>query len=267
MASYAPAILLVHDDARLTGAFTALGWRVVVATTRANAVLELEAGSAGGEFDVVVAGWDTPHAIGRALYQWVLVNRYPMRGRFVFLAADVPDAFEDIVQGRCVCVPGGEVDDIVRAVKAVVHRASQARELEWAEREWFDDDMPRLLIIDDEPLHLGYLCRMFRAAGFAVANADSGNAATDMLEQSSASYDVLLIDWFMADGSGSEFYDWLRAHRPELTDRCVFLSGLVGANLDFIRKQVPECTVLPKGQDSDALLRTVVAMARLSRAG
>jgi DNA-binding response OmpR family regulator len=264
------AILLVHDDPgyldRLTRVFEARGFVVSVAATRMAALGRIEARTAADDFDVVVAGWDRPGALGQSLYRWALGKRYHLRGRFVFLAQDAPDGFDELVQGRCVWVSPSFEDEMVRAVEAAARRVEQIRGLDDGDLEWFDDDTPRLLIADDEPLHLAFMSRLFRDVGFAVAMADSGNAAIGLLSGEER-FDVLLVDWFMSDGSGADLYEWLCDHRPELVERCIFLSGLIGSNLDFIRRQVPECNVFPKGQDSLALVRTVVSTAKLARAG
>lgn len=267
MARDRPGILLVHDEPayldRLTRTFEARGFEVAVAATRFGAVSKLESRPEGDDFDVVVADWHAVGGLGEHVYRWALDNRYHLRGRFVFIAGDPPGNFDDIVQGRCVMVGPGDLEEIVRVAEATARRVAKIAELDDADLEWFDLDTPQLLIADDEPLQLSYMSRMFRDVGFAVTTADSGNAAIKMLE--AESFDVIIVDWFMPNGSGADLYRWLEANKPGHVSRVIFLSGLVGAEVDQIRKQAPSCTVLPKGQDSQALVRVVVSTAKLSR--
>lgn len=234
-----------------------------IAATRFGAVSQLEGGPRDADFDVVIAGWHAVGGLGEHVYRWALDNRYHLRGRFVFIADEPPEDFDDIVQGRCVMVRPRDLEELVRVAEATARRVAQISELEDGDLEWFDLDTPQMLIADDEPLQLAYMSRMFRELGFAVTMADSGNAAINMLKVEK--FDVMVVDWYMSDGTGADLYRWLRANKPELLARLIFMSGLVGPEARDIQKQVPNCPVFPKGQDSQALVARVVATAKLAR--
>ena len=256
------SILVVHVNPAVLGALEeilgAAGFTASVATSQSLAQLALEA----DDYDAIVAPWQP---CGAGLYLWALEHKYHLRGRFVFLADETPEDFDSVVQGRCISLPVLELEAVVQAAAAAADRALKIRQLGGDELEWTDEETPTLLLVDDEPLQLSFMSRLFRNAGFSVSIADSGNSAIAML--GSLTPDALLIDWFMADGSGIEVYRWLRRNQSHLLERCVFMTGLIGDELDQIRAQVPECTVFPKGQDSKALVRSVVSTARLARAG
>jgi CheY-like chemotaxis protein len=201
---------------------------------------------------------------GLDVYRGAVATRPELRGRFVFLAAEVPDDFQDVVEGRCLLLHPGELEEILRVVEATVvraHELEQAR-LSTFDLNWVSDDQPTMLLVDDEPVELMYMVRAFNDLGFAVTPAESGNAALAQLEH--GDFDVIVSDWFMVDGSGADLYAWVIVHRPELVARVVFISG--APPRDF-RSKAPGRVLIPKGQDSAELVKTVVSIARRARAG
>jgi hypothetical protein len=69
----------------------------------------------------------------------------------------------------------------------------------------------------------------------------------------------------MSDGNGVDVYEWLVDNKPDYLERCLFISGLVGGDMDGMRKQAPGCQVFAKGQDSDLLMSAVRSAAALAR--
>jgi len=80
--------------------------------------------------------------------------------------------------------------------------------------------------------------------------------------QSEESYDVILTDLIMEDGSGHELIEWIRTHRPDLEDRVVVMTGMAHPEHDA-PERVPR---IAKPFDLDelrALVRRVAEDASL----
>jgi CheY-like chemotaxis protein len=265
MAAHRPSVLLVLDDSDLLDTLTTLlearGFEVAIAATAFAATGRLDARK-DRDFDAVVAGWDAQGLLGARLYRWALGKRFHLRDRFIFLAEERADSFDEQVEGRCLLLHPRALEEIVRAVDAASARARRVAEARIGldELEWIDADSPTLLLVDDEPLQLTFMARLFRDLGFSVTPAESGNAAVALL--SDLAYDVILSDWYMPDGSGADLYRWVMANRPELGQRCLFITGAVVRDLGEV---APGARLFPKGQDSRALVHAIVDIARASR--
>lgn len=249
-------MLVIHDDGDtldvLTRAFEATGCDVVTAVAGFRAQAHLE-----GErpIDVVVAPWDTTRVVGGEVYRWALQKRYELRDQFVFIGGDTPPDFDQIVAGRCLLVPDTSTSEIVDVALATVGRREQLA-AQRKSRPKIEGARHRLLVIDDEPILLSAMTDVLIATGYAVVSCESGNSAIAMLEH--ASFDAIVVDWHMDDGSGADVYRWLERHRPELAERVVFLSD---GETDDAAEVAPDRPMIRKGQDSHALaaiLRDIV---------
>ena len=251
-----PAALVVHAAGDildlLTRLFEGAGFEVstAVSTFRAQALLEGRRG-----VDVVVAPWDVAHAVGGELYRWVLGHKAELRTRFVFLAEEVPPEFDAVVGGRCLAVPLGALDELVRIAQAIVRRSrTPPRGIPVVA------DRPSLLVVDDDPALLGVMAELFAESGYAVFEADGGRAAQAALE--GRDFDAILTDWHMHDGSGADLYRWIVKQRPHLAPRVVFLCESAD---DDSGPVAPGRPMFRKGQDSQALvevLRGIVTQVR-----
>jgi DNA-binding response OmpR family regulator len=254
------SVLLIHHDTDLldllTRIFEAADFTVSVAATAMHAMSQL---AADRDYDVIVAGWDASHGLGGVVYRWVLRNRLPLRGQFVFLADEPPPDFDKLVAGRCLAVRPDDVEEVVQVAQAAARRRLRVHELAEAEA-WLDSDRPTLLLADDEPTLLSVMARLLTDAGFAVTAVDGGNAAMAELDRSD--FDVVLLDWLMTDGTAAEVYQWVSTFRPWLVDRVVFISGSTVAE---VAEVAPGRPVVPKGQDSPALVRLLTGIAKSSR--
>lgn len=269
-ASSAPvpaSVLLVHDDGQLlddlTRAFEARGLVVAIAATEFAATSHLQSPRFAG---AVVAGWLAGGGMGEAVYRWSLTHRYDLRARFVFVETTPPERFDHLVQGRCLLVRPEEREEIVRIAAALAENVADGPGAgeELRAIEWGPQGEPALLLIEDDPLQMSWMKSLLGELGFRITSVESQRAALAGLAD--RDYDVILSDWYMADGSGADLYAWLARHRPHLVSRCVFMSAsLPGA--DFPRL-APGRPVLPKGQDARTLvwhLRSIVKEARGER--
>mgnify|MGYP001576026321 CR=1 FL=1 len=256
-----PSLLLVHDDGDLldvlTRYFESRGFTVAIAATVFSAIAQLQGRR---DFDVIIAGWDVGRGVGEGVYRWVTKHRFHLSSQFVFVARDRPDDFEALVQGRCLLLATSQIEEIVRVAQATAVRSRRLRDYSEDELAWLDSDKPTLLLVDDDPLLLMTMVGLLDDVGFAVTQAESANAAIAILEL--GDFDVILSDWFMADGSGAELDAWLVAHRPALAGRLIFMSG--GWPEDFAER-APGRVLMPKGQDSPALVRHLLDAARRAR--
>ncbi|HEU4989221.1 MAG TPA: ATP-binding protein, partial [Gemmatimonadaceae bacterium] len=87
----------------------------------------------------------------------------------------------------------------------------------------------RLLFVDDEPAIRGGITAYARARGFTVITAESGEAALEILRETTV--DAAVCDIRMKGMDGFAFHSWLRLERPGLAARTVFITGdVVGAS-------------------------------------
>lgn len=261
------SLLLVHDDSELLDALTrifeARGFDVAVAATALSAWSQLDSDR---KFDVVIAGWEATRPLGAEVYSWVLETRYHLRTQFVFLAEDPPDDFDRLIQGRCLLLDPYDFEEVVRVTEATAlrTRVSNSRMLSLDRADTLvsnSSDSPSLLLVEDEPLQLTVMRMALSRAGFAVTPVESGNDA--IAELGFSDYDVILSDWYMANGSGADLYDWLVEHRPHLAPRCVFMSA---SNPAECKQRAPGRPVVAKGQDSPALFHRLKSIVGVSRA-
>ena len=134
--------------------------------------------------------------------------------------------------------------------------------------------MPRVLVVDDDPL----VCKTFEVCltrkGFEVTVADGGEAGMRALE--AADFDVMLVDVFMPHMRGFESIRMFHERRPDVP--VVAMSGYAFANAerapDFLRMTIElgAACCLRKPFTQDALLTVVhqcitspEASARLSK--
>jgi CheY-like chemotaxis protein len=197
------------------------------------------------EIDVVVTAWDQP--LGAELYRRVLEQQRERRHRFVFVIEEIPEKLaEAAARGRVV-----RLDDLPGLLAAIEGRLRRR------------PARPRLLLADDDPDQLAAFADLLSIHGFDITTVDGGNAAIERLER--ASFDVVLSDWSMTEGSGATLHAWIAANRPDLLGTLVFLTG---GDVMEVRARVGSVPVMPKGQDSPpllALLRASIVEARLAR--
>jgi CheY-like chemotaxis protein len=81
-----------------------------------------------------------------------------------------------------------------------------------------------ILVIEDEPSVMSFVRIALERSGYAVKTVDSGVAALEMLRD--GEYHGVISDMRTPGGvDGSDVHDWLRANRPELHDRLIFITG------------------------------------------
>lgn len=252
-----PTALVLHDDGDaldgLIRLFEASGFEVLtaVAAFRAQALLESDR-----KVDVVIARWESTHALGGDVYRWALQRRYDLRDQFVFLAAFVPAEFDRIVAGRCLTVSPDRPAEVVRVALATIRRA-EALEKMRDEAIAIDLDKPTLLLAEDEPMLLAIMTSLLGDLGYNVTAVESGNRAIARMELED--FDVILADWHMDDGNGESLFLWLVAHKPYLAGRVVFLSGDDNAEVGRV---APGRPMIRKGQDSGALVSVIREIVR-----
>src|SRR5260370_41825883 len=88
--------------------------------------------------------------------------------------------------------------------------------------------MPRVLVVDDDPLVGEAIQTFLQAQGFEVTVADGGEAGMGALE--AASFDVMLVDIFMPHMRGFESIRLFHERAPAIP--LVALSGYAFANFD-----------------------------------
>lgn len=134
--------------------------------------------------------------------------------------------------------------------------------------------MPRVLVVDDDPLVCKTIEVCLTRKGFEVTVADGGESGMRALED--ANFDVMLVDVFMPHMRGFESIRMFHERRPDVP--VVAMSGYAFANAerapDFLRMTIElgAACCLRKPFTQDALLTAVnqcitspEASARLSK--
>jgi CheY-like chemotaxis protein len=73
--------------------------------------------------------------------------------------------------------------------------------------------VPRILVVDDEPVILELTARILRPQGIEVRTAESGYEAVDVLEHD-ADISFAILDWHLPGMTGEHVFDRLAAIRP-----------------------------------------------------
>jgi CheY-like chemotaxis protein len=79
------------------------------------------------------------------------------------------------------------------------------------------------LVVDDELELAETLAEMLEGQGWSVVVAGGGREALDRLAERDV--DLVITDLRMPDLDGADLFAWVRAHRPSLAERVVFLTG------------------------------------------
>lgn len=79
------------------------------------------------------------------------------------------------------------------------------------------------LIVDDEPMLLDLLQQMLAPHGSKAVG--TFQDACTLLATSTESFDVILSDLMMPQGSGLDLYHWIAENKPGLEERLLFLTG------------------------------------------
>lgn len=80
-----------------------------------------------------------------------------------------------------------------------------------------------VFFVDDDDRLRSVTCRLLKARGFSVLEADSAEKAMDVLETFEGTIDVVLMDINLPDGWGASVAQRLRAARPDMA--VVFTTG------------------------------------------
>jgi CheY-like chemotaxis protein len=81
-----------------------------------------------------------------------------------------------------------------------------------------------VLLIEDEPAVMAYVCAALERSGYEVVTAASGADALQLL--ASGDFQGVVSDMRTPGGvDGAQVHAWLADHRPELADKVVFITG------------------------------------------
>jgi PAS domain S-box-containing protein len=141
---------------------------------------------------------------------------------------------------------------------APVHRQAVAPpppRLRWTRRRH------RLLVVDDEPAVLRSIARGLREHEVLVVG--DGQEALKRIE--GGSFDLILVDLMMPTMTGMEFYERIKAERPDLAPRVMFLTAAVSPAIVAFLESVPN-PHLQKPFDIGSLRRVVEDLLRENEA-
>ena len=81
-----------------------------------------------------------------------------------------------------------------------------------------------ILLIEDEPSVTAFVRAALERHGYNVVSASSGAEGVERL--TAATFDGVISDIRMPGTmNGAEVHEWIRAHRPELQQRIILMSG------------------------------------------
>ena len=81
-----------------------------------------------------------------------------------------------------------------------------------------------VLLIEDEPGVMAYVCATLERSGYSVVCTDSGAEALRLLE--SGAFLGIVSDMRTPGGvNGADVHAWISRNRPELASRLVFITG------------------------------------------
>ena len=130
-----------------------------------------------------------------------------------------------------------------------------------ARQEGSGAEARRALVVEDEVPIRQLVVRLLQRRGYTVVEAASRAAAREAVTD--GSFDVVLCDLRLADGSGTGVVEDIRAARPDVGRRVIFVTGdassLVGAD-----PEIADLPVLPKpftSEDLDRALNALMASA------
>jgi CheY-like chemotaxis protein len=99
-----------------------------------------------------------------------------------------------------------------------------------------DNEMNKILIVEDEPVISEFCRRVLIGVGFEVDCAINGILAQDMIAKSQ--YDFCLIDMRTPKMTGMELYQWLQKNYPQLAIRVIFTTGdVMGGDMQSFLEQ------------------------------
>ena len=81
----------------------------------------------------------------------------------------------------------------------------------------------KILVVDDEEILLCMVRDDLTRHGYTVVTAENGEAALRELHQNQ--FDGILCDVKMPGLNGRQLFDWIRAARPALSRRLMFMTG------------------------------------------
>lgn len=112
-----------------------------------------------------------------------------------------------------------------------------------------------ILVVDDRPDVLGFVCAELESAGYAVQAAENGRQALE--KQGEQPADVMLVDIFMPEMDGLETIDRVRAQFPRT--RIVAMSSGARGLQDYLKvaRDIGADATLQKPFARDELLQVL----------
>jgi DNA-binding response OmpR family regulator len=125
--------------------------------------------------------------------------------------------------------------------------------------------MPVVLFVDDEAPMRRVVQHALTLHGIEVHTAGSLAEARRACQQQT--FDGVIVDVWLDDGSGFELYAWLQEHYPRLAPNTLFVTGDIAASADLSRQlHAVGRPVLVKPFDFDELEDLIRKFPRVSGA-
>lgn len=115
--------------------------------------------------------------------------------------------------------------------------------------------MPKILIVEDDPLVRDITGELLMALGHELLVAENGKQAQDLVEKNADSIDLVLLDLSLPDIEGIDLFPMLLAARPEL--KIIICSGnMMGLDEEELFQQGVK-GILPKPFGIDTLQQKI----------
>jgi len=246
------SVVVVHEETEvgdlLTGLFHAHGFEVEWCRSHDAVVARLTSRPA----DLVVTAWD--RRLGQEAYRWALDQPRDLRRRFVFIVDELPPSLRRAVAERRVA----RLADVAAVLDMVVTTCRRLRATTVPVA--LGATRPRLLLVEDDADQLAAMRDVLGERGYEIVAAGGVHAAVATLQATGV--EAVLSDWCMGDGTGADLRAWIARHRPDLLGALVFVTG---GDVNGPRAGVWPVPVLPKGQDTQALVTALTRAVKVSR--
>lgn len=103
-----------------------------------------------------------------------------------------------------------------------------------------------VLLIEDEPAVMAYVCAALERSGYQVVTAASGADALRLLAQ--GDFQGIVSDMRTPGGvDGAQVHAWVADHRPELAAKMVFITGDIAneETVDVLQRTGAPCVEKP----------------------
>ena len=130
--------------------------------------------------------------------------------------------------------------------------------IKWSQSHHLRNQMPAVLIVDDESSIRSYLRKFFQKKGFLVFEAENGKSGLECLKKDTVN--LILLDLKMPEMNGAEFLAELRQEKIKIP--VILITGYPESHLIHDAMQYSPLLLMLKPVDKNQLFDTVDAIIK-----